>query len=79
LLGLAEDADAQVQRVVRLTSDAFACYLRAEFRAARECYQELLKFQAEDGVAILMEKRCAELLSAPRPTEWDTTFQMKDK
>jgi adenylate cyclase len=79
LLGLPEDGNERIQRIVRLTTEAFGLFLQGDFRAAQAGYQELAAAYPEDAVAALMEKRCAEFMSRPQPTEWETTFRMKDK
>jgi adenylate cyclase len=79
LLAMAGDADDEIRRLAQHTNEAFTAYLRGDFQEARERYQTLLVFRPNDAVAALMSKRCGEFVSTPPPTNWDTTFRMKDK
>ena len=47
--------------------------------AARERYLKLLQIFPAVPVATLMCRRCAEFMAGPPPTEWDTTFRMREK
>ena len=79
LLGLAVGADELIHRVADLTGEAFAAYLRKDFSVAREKYQALIGLRSDDSVAVLMEKRCAELAVASLSADHDLTFQMREK
>jgi adenylate cyclase len=79
LLAWAGEAEEWALRAASLTATAFAAYLRGDFHQAHENYQALLVLRADDPVATLMEKRCVDYMTGPRPTEWDTTFRVKEK
>src|SRR5262249_44612101 len=79
LLAMKNETEAWAPQVVKMTTAAFAAYLRADFSHAREHYQALLVLHPNDPVAALMAARCLEFMAAPRPTEWDTTFRFKEK
>ena len=79
LLGVADDPPPHVAERISLTEAAFRLYLASDFAAARERYLKLLQIFPADPVATLMCRRCAEFMAGPPPTEWDTTFRMREK
>ena len=57
--------------VARMHEDAMAAYLGRRFAAAAVQFDAVLRKRPADAAALLLRDRCAALMRAPPPAEWD--------
>ena len=74
LLGPA-DLEGGRRETARRYEEAFALYLRRDFRAALEGFLAL----EADGPSALLAARCRRLMADPPPDDWDGTYVATSK
>ena len=79
VLALGQDETPELRKRIDLTVLGFEHYLAQRFQQAMECYQQILRLNKEDHLALFYIERCVAYLEFPPPSDWDGSYISSSK
>lgn len=79
LLARAGELDEKQRTIQRLSTEAFAAFLRRDWTGAESLWREVLALDPQDALAAFHLKRTIECAATPPAPEWDGVFKLDEK
>lgn len=79
LFAIAGRAELQLQELINAYEDGLEAYREMDWNLANEKLSNCLKLNPDDGPALLLTKRIAQLRNDPPPSDWEGVWQFSTK
>ncbi|HAG73209.1 MAG TPA: hypothetical protein DCL66_13510 [Gammaproteobacteria bacterium] len=79
LFAIAGRAELQLQELINAYEDGLEAYREMDWDLANEKLSNCLKLNPDDGPALLLTKRIAQLRNDPPPSDWEGVWQFSTK